>query len=174
MHDTKQYKGYNLSVIIKKKLKHSYLSITKEGLIQIKTSSTSQEFIHAFIDEKEQWIHKQLQKREEYIELGATALHGMAFVENRVAYFAKLMSLHYTQLKFRKMKRRWGSCSSLGIITLNKALFFVDQELLDYVIVHELAHLQHMNHSKEFHALVKHYLPQEKEYKKALQKIRLT
>ncbi len=174
MCDTKQYKKYKLSVVINKKLKHSYLSVTKEGTVKIKTPSSSENFIHSFIDDKEQWIQKQLKKIECFTELSPIQLHSIESVENRVAYFAQLMSLHYEQLKFRKMKRRWGSCSSLGVITLNKALFFVESELLDYVIVHELAHLQHMNHSKKFHALVAHYLPKEKEYQKALQQIRLT
>ena len=174
MLDTKQYKNYNLSVVINKKLKHSYLSITKEGVVKIKTPSTSEQFIYSFIDDKEQWIEKQLKKIENFTELSPIPLHSIESVENRVVYFAQLMSLHYSQLKFRKMKRRWGSCSSTGVITLNKALFFVEDKLLDYVIVHELAHLRHMNHSKKFHALVKHYLPQEKEYRKALQEIRLT
>ena len=174
MYDTKQYKDYKLSIIIKKNLKHSYLSVTKEGVVQIKTFSNSQKFIHDFIDDKESWIQKQLKKIENFQELSQTQLHTQDTLSNRVAYFAQEMSLSYSQLKFRKMKRRWGSCSSLGVITLNKALFFVAQELVDYVIVHELAHLQHMNHSKEFHALVRQYLPKEREYRKLLQQIKLT
>ncbi len=174
MCNIKQYKEYKLSVIINKKLKHSYLSVTKEGTVKIKTPSNSEQFIHSFIDDKEQWIQKQLRKIENCIELSPIQLHSIESVKNRVAYFAQLMSLHYEQLKFRKMKRRWGSCNSTGVITLNKALFFVEDQLLDYVIVHELAHLQYMNHSKKFHAFVAHYLPKEQEYRKALQEIRLT
>ena len=174
MCDIKQYKCYKLSVIINKKLKHSYLSITKEGVVKIKTPSSSEKFIHSFIDDKERWIQKQLKKIESFTELSPLALHTIEDVENRVVYFAQLMSLHYSQLKFRKMKRRWGSCSSLGTITLNKALLYIEKELLDYVIVHELAHLKHMNHSKKFHALVREYLPKEQEYRKRLQQIRVT
>jgi len=174
MYDTKQYKEYELLVIVNKKLKHTYLSVTKEGIVKIKTASNSKQFIHSFVDDKEPWIQKQLKKIESFVELSPMQLHSIESVEKRVAYFAQLMSLQYSQLKFRKMKRRWGSCSSLSVITLNKALFFVECELLDYVIVHELAHLVHMNHSKKFHALVAHYLPKEKEYQQRLQKIRLT
>ena len=174
MCDTKQYKEYTFSVVINKKLKYSYLSITKEGVIKIKTPSSSERFIHLFIDDKEQWIQKQLKKVESYTELNPTILHSLEFIEERVAYYAQIMSLNYKQLKFRKMKRRWGSCSLLGDITLNKALSFIEIKLLDYVIVHELAHLRHMNHSKEFHALVREYLPKEKEYRKALYQIKLT
>ena len=174
MPKRERYKGYELSIVINKKLKHSYLSITNEGIIKIKTPSSSKRFILSFIDERETWIEKQLKKLESLTPLGSKQLHNVESVEKRADYFSELMSLDYSQLKFRKMRRRWGSCNSLGIITLNKALFFVEDRLLDYVIVHELAHLQHMNHSKEFHSLVAHYLPQANEYREKLHKIKLT
>ncbi len=174
MYDTKQYKNYNLSIEINKKLKHSYLSVTKEGKLKIKTPISSQKFIATFIDEREEWILKQLQKIKNCKKLGNIELHTQESIEERVLYFSQKMSLPYSQLKFRKMKRRWGSCSSCGVITLNRALFYVASELVDYVIVHELAHLRHMNHSKEFHSLVKSYLPEEKKYRISLQEIDIT
>lgn len=87
---------------------------------------------------------------------------------SRVSYFAQTMGLEYQELKFRKMKSRWGSCSSKRIITLNTMLMKVEKELIDYVVVHELAHLVHMNHSRDFHHLVAAYLPQAKLYRKKL------
>lgn len=80
----------------------------------------------------------------------------------RVEYFSNKMDLKFSAIKFRKMKSRWGSCSSQRVITLNSELIKVKKELIDYVIVHELAHLVHMNHSKEFHLLVESYLPSSK------------
>ncbi len=174
MPKRERYKGYELSIVINKKLKHSYLSITNEGSIKIKTPIDSKQFIYSFIDERELWIEKQLKKLECFTPLGSKQLHSVESIEKRVDYFSELMSLHYSQLKFRKMKRRWGSCSSLGVITLNKALFFVEERLLEYVIVHELAHLKHMNHSKVFHTLVAHYLPRANEYHEKLHQIKLS
>jgi hypothetical protein len=72
------------------------------------------------------------------------------------------------------MKSRWGSCNTRGEIVLNSELTKVSQNLIDYVVVHELAHLKHMNHSKKFHSLVLLYLPNAKEYRAELKKIRLT
>ncbi len=95
------------------------------------------------------------------------------YLPQRVDYYADIMNLHYKVLKFRKMKSRWGSCSSKKIITFNTQLMKVHKELVDYVVVHELAHLVHMNHSKRFHELVEVYLPHSKTLRKRLKNIRL-
>ena len=96
------------------------------------------------------------------------------YLPQRVQYFANIMNLDYKVLKFRKMKSRWGSCSSAKTITLNTQLMKVEKELIDYVIVHELAHLVYMNHSKNFHNLVESYLPKAKELRKKLKNIHLS
>lgn len=62
-------------------------------------------------------------------------------------------------LRVRQMRSRWGSCSSNGGICLNSELVRLDTELLDYVIVHELCHLQEFNHSPRFYALMSRYFP---------------
>lgn len=95
------------------------------------------------------------------------------YMQKRVEYFAVKMGLLYNELKFRRMKRRWGSCSSKRNITLNLYLYNTSKELIDYVIVHELAHLVQMNHSKEFHNIVKFYMPESKILEKKLQKFTL-
>lgn len=86
-------------------------------------------------------------------------------------YHAQRMNLQYKELKFRKMRSRWGSCSSDGVITLNTHLIKIKKELSTYVLVHELSHLVHMNHSKSFHLLVEKYLPNSKVFRKELKNI---
>lgn len=81
---------------------------------------------------------------------------------SRVAFYARKMNLHPKEIRFKKMRRRWGSCDSLGVVTLNTMMMQLSYEQMDYIIVHELAHLSHMNHSKVFHDLVRLYLPEEK------------
>ncbi len=90
------------------------------------------------------------------------------YIPKRVAYFSDLMGLHSTNIKYKKMKRRWGSCDTKGELTFNTQLLKLSPTLIDYVIVHELAHLRHMNHSKYFHALVQKYLPNSKELEKKI------
>jgi hypothetical protein len=99
--------------------------------------------------------------------------YAQEYLPSRVEYFAAVMGLEYKKLKFRKMKSRWGSCSSRKEITLNTQLMKLKKEFIDYVVVHELAHLVHMNHSKEFHSLVERYLPNSKNIRKQLREIRL-
>lgn len=62
-------------------------------------------------------------------------------------------------LRLRKMKRRWGSCSRRGIVTLNSELIRLPQTLIDYVIVHELCHLYEFNHGPRFYRLLERAMP---------------
>jgi predicted metal-dependent hydrolase len=73
------------------------------------------------------------------------------------------------ELKIRKMRARWGSCiAARKRITLNKMLIAAPRPAIEYVVVHELAHFVHQNHSKEFYGLVRSILPDYKERKKML------
>lgn len=72
-------------------------------------------------------------------------------------------------LKLRWMKRQWGNLHTKGVMTLNIKLVRAPTELLDYVIIHELCHLEHMNHGKGFKALLGELLPGWKAKKKALE-----
>ena len=84
---------------------------------------------------------------------------------------AKKINVEFnSQPKLRRMKSRWGSCSSKGEVTLNTNLVSAPIECIDYVILHELCHLREMNHSKKFHALMDIVMPDWKRVKKLLNK----
>ncbi|MCD6432712.1 MAG: M48 family metallopeptidase [Sulfurimonas sp.] len=100
-------------------------------------------------------------------------LKALEYLTPRVDHFSKTMNLNYKEIKFRKMRSRWGSCSSQKVITLNSELIKVKKEYIDYVIVHELAHLIYMNHSKDFHSLVQQYIPNAKSIRKELKEINI-
>jgi len=84
--------------------------------------------------------------------------------------FKVIMGLRYNAIFIRGQRTRWGSCSPLGNITLNWKLLMAPQEIVDYVIIHELAHRKYMNHSKKFWQFVERYCPRWKEYRKWLVK----
>jgi predicted metal-dependent hydrolase len=92
------------------------------------------------------------------------------FAERLEACFAHVKSWNvaYPQLSIRRMKTRWGSCTSKGKVTLNLKLIQAHVELIDYVICHELCHLREMNHSKRYYALLDSIFPSWKAHKKRL------
>lgn len=71
-------------------------------------------------------------------------------------------------IQIKDQKARWGSCSSKGEIRLNFRIAQCDQSLCDYLVLHELCHLVHMNHSQQFWALMERLMPDYKERRKAL------
>ncbi|MFI3319149.1 MAG: YgjP-like metallopeptidase domain-containing protein [Rikenellaceae bacterium] len=73
---------------------------------------------------------------------------------DRVAKIAEITGLKYNRLTLRATTSKWGSCSSLGNISLSIYLMALPQHLIDFVILHELCHTVHLNHSADFHALV--------------------
>ncbi len=174
MSDTISYQKYNPTIIVNKKLKNSYISIDKEKNITVKTPISSRAFVARFLEEKSNWIEKQFVKIENFSSLHDEALHSQEYIETRVEYFSQMMQLEFSTLKFKTLKSMWGSCNSKRVITLNKQLMRVEKNLIDYVVVHELAHLKHMNHSKLFHQLVEEYLPNSKEYRQQLKNIKLS
>ena len=87
-----------------------------------------------------------------------------------MAVWAKKMGVRPTGLKVHRMKTRWGSCNvRTGSINLNTLLACWPKECLEYIVVHELAHLQEANHSPRFHAIVATYLPEWRKRKKLLE-----
>lgn len=89
-------------------------------------------------------------------------------IGQRCAYYRTLTGGSYTSVTIRDQKTRWGSCSSRGTLSFNYRLIFAPPEVLDYVVVHELCHLTHMNHSKEFWNKVGSVMPDYNAHRKWL------
>lgn len=79
--------------------------------------------------------------------------------EHRTEYFAAQIGVEYEEIEIRNQRTKWGSCSSTGTLGLNWRLMMAPPEIIDYVVIHELAHLQEPNHTKEFWRLVGEYDP---------------
>lgn len=94
-------------------------------------------------------------------------------IYRRVLYYSRKMGVTFGRITVRNQKTRWGSCSSKGNLNFNYQLCYLPEELLDYVVVHELAHRRYMNHSPEFWQEVKKYFPDYLECRKRLKQIRL-
>ena len=87
---------------------------------------------------------------------------------NRVAVFAQQMGIAPTAIKITSAKTRWGSCSNRKSINFSWRLIMADDNTIDYVVVHELAHLKEMNHSLRFWAVVQSILPDYKQRQQSL------
>lgn len=99
--------------------------------------------------------------RKIYLEwLGKYTKETLLSVCEKIYPFFKPMGVQYPQIKFRKMKSRWGSCNYVkGIITLNTTLAAYQVEAVEYVVMHEFAHFIVQNHSKDFYAVVERFMP---------------
>ncbi len=87
------------------------------------------------------------------------------YFTKRCAYYRQFTGGNYSRITIRDQKTRWGSCSSTGTLSFNYRLMFAPPRVLDYVVVHELCHLTHMNHSRDFWNLVASVMPDYKQYK---------
>lgn len=94
-------------------------------------------------------------------------------IMEHVDYYARRMEIDYGSISMRNQKSRWGSCSSKGNLNFNYRLAYLPEELLDYVVVHELAHRRHMDHSAAFWEEVETYYPAYKKCRQMLNDILL-
>lgn len=134
--------------------------------------------IEAFVKSREEWIEKAIEKMREKAQNAPAELSSEKIKElkklakevlpERVKHFSEQMNLFPTALKITSAKTRFGSCSGKNSICFSYRLMLYPLEAIDYVVVHELAHIRHKNHGKKFYDLIEKYLPDYKERQKLL------
>ena len=116
----------------------------------------------AFLDSKVEWIRASQQKYAERATTPALTAEDIerlraeakATLPERVAELATRYGLQYGRVTIRAARTKWGSCTSRGDISLSLYLMTLPEHLRDYIIIHELCHTVHHNHSPRFHSLV--------------------
>jgi predicted metal-dependent hydrolase len=103
--------------------------------------------------------------KSEYLKYKDQAL---ILVKNKLEHFNQFYNFKYNKVTIRNQSTRWGSCSRRGNINFNYKLALLPENLVDYVIVHELCHLGEFNHSKDFWDLVARTIPDFKERRQEL------
>lgn len=140
------------------------------------------EKMERFILEKAEWILEKINvmkkkdfdpvfhnfSKREYKKFKNQAL---ALAEKKVEEFNKFYGFRYNKISMRNSRSRWGSCSEKKNLNFNYKIIFLPQDLLNYIIVHELCHLGEMNHSKSFWNLVEKTIPDYREMRKKMRKI---
>ena len=154
---------------IRSRRKTIAIQIDREGQVIVRTPyGITKRQVEEFLDEKKDWIlqtRQRVEKRKtEQIPISEEVRRegieqAKRIFPERTAYFAKRMGVDYGRITIREQKTRWGSCSSKGNLNFNWKLVLLDPELLDYVVVHELAHRREMNHSAAFWKVVETELP---------------
>ncbi|MGB5505692.1 MAG: SprT family zinc-dependent metalloprotease [Sulfurovum sp.] len=85
-----------------------------------------------------------------------------------VESWAEKMNLSPADIRFRKTKRQWGSCSGKNVLSFNTMMMKLPHDVIEYIIIHELAHIKHKHHQKDFWQLVEQHLPDYKRQVKEL------
>ena len=98
---------------------------------------------------------KFLSKSKHHMELWCR-LYAKKYVTERVDFYAQRMHVSYKKISIRDTSSRWGSCSCTGTISFSYRLILAEPHIIDYVVIHELAHTIHHNHAKVFWELVVH------------------
>ncbi len=91
-----------------------------------------------------------------------------AIVNHYCGLYSQKLKVKAKQIKYRKMKRRWGSCRNDGMITINRFLQFVPETLVAYIVYHELAHLLERGHNRKFKAIIAAEFPDYRQLDKEL------
>lgn len=160
------------------------ISISPEGEITLRLPlHTSEEDIRHLLLEKQHWIithwleareHAARKPVSDLTDNQRAALEkryiaaAKDYFPKRAAYFLPLTGGSYNRITIRDQKTRWGSCSARGTLSFNWRLMLAPPAVLDYVVVHELCHLTHMNHSAAFWALVESVCPDYRTHRKWL------
>ncbi|OCL86811.1 WLM domain protein [Aliarcobacter thereius] len=179
----------NVELLNKNHIKHCYLRVIKKDLIQIKANKYfTLSDAKNLIEDKKDWINKSIENRlkkelneDEFLLLGEKKLKEDYTIKNIDTFYKDicktyipkfiekyqvLMNLYPAKISYRKNRRTWGSCNYKNELNFNINLAKYPLNIMEYIVIHELSHIKHKNHSKDFWTLVKEFSPNYKEIEK--------
>jgi hypothetical protein len=121
-----------------------------------------------WILEKHEWFRRQRQLADKQELVRRSNEEFVALVRELSGKYAGILAVKPSGIGFRRMKSKWGSCSAKGKVNLNTWLQVLPDELVAFIVYHELAHLRVHNHGHEFKALIRSEFPQHRDLDKQL------
>ena len=154
------------------------IEVSREGQVIVRAPlRCPQKDIDAFLERRRDWIAAAIARQKERAaahpplteaQIETLRQQAKAYLPPRVAYWAQRMGLQPTAVKITAAQKRFGSCSSKGSLCFSLYLMQYPPEAIDAVVVHELCHLRHMNHSPAFYREVERWLPDYRQREKLL------
>lgn len=143
--------------------------VVKDGNVIVRAPrGVKREYIDTFVQKHREWIEKSLTKSrrspDPLAEFSAKEIEALRekarnMLTEKTDYYSKIMGLKYGRITITGAKTRFGSCSSKGNISYSYRLLLYPDAAIDYVVVHELAHLVEMNHSSRFYKIIESVMP---------------
>ena len=166
------YGGFSSDIkVIKSSRKTVAIQIKPDGIILRAPRGIKNSDIEKIINDKAEWIKRNVQKmvdakqRAGHMpsltagEIDLLKKQAKLHLARRVAHYANLAGVDYGKISVRSQKTRWGSCSSNGNLSFNCLLMLLPEEIIDSVVVHEVCHRKHMNHSQNFYREIERIFP---------------
>lgn len=159
------------------------LSVSEDGTVKMSIPQwVTYKEAKDFLERKKKWVLKQVERtsnrsaqsmlclgtREDYLENKEIARN---FVQKRIDHFNSFYLFDYQRISIRNQRMRWGSCSGKGNLNFNWRIIYLTGEQADYLIVHELCHLKHLNHSHDFWQCVGKTIPNYRQISKTLRNL---
>lgn len=160
-----------------KRIKISYCR--RLGLIITVPWFVNRWMAESFILKSSDWISQTIEKAENSLSVDIFLdkkyqdykEQARKYILDRLEYYSSLLDLSFGKVFIKNQSKVWGSCSSKKNLNFNYRLLFLEKELSDYIVVHELCHLREMNHSDKFWSLVKSILPDYERRRRDLKKM---
>ena len=154
------------------------LEISREAEVIVRAPmGTADKKIKLFLEQHRDWIAEHLARREKWMaahpepteeEKKALIARAKAYLPRRTMEIAAVMGVEPTGIRITSARTRFGSCSAKNSICYSWRLMQHPKAAVDYVVVHELAHILHKDHSREFYRTVERYMPDYRERQKLL------